>query len=27
LASRYIENFKKFEDGCPAEVRAAGPKR
>ena len=27
LASRYIENFKKFEAGCPAEVRAAGPKR
>lgn len=27
LASRYIENFKKFEAGCPPEVRAAGPKR
>ena len=27
LASRYIENFKKFEAGTPAEVRAAGPKR
>ena len=27
LASRYIENFKKFADGCPAEVTAAGPKR
>lgn len=27
LAARYIENFKKFEDGCPPEVFAAGPKR
>jgi phosphoenolpyruvate carboxykinase (ATP) len=27
LAARYIENFKKFEDGCPAEVFAAGPRR
>jgi phosphoenolpyruvate carboxykinase (ATP) len=27
LATRFIENFKKFETGCPAEVRAAGPKR
>jgi phosphoenolpyruvate carboxykinase (ATP) len=27
LASRFIENFKKFEDGCPVEVRNAGPKR
>jgi phosphoenolpyruvate carboxykinase (ATP) len=27
LASRFIENFKKFEAGCPPEVRAAGPKR
>jgi phosphoenolpyruvate carboxykinase (ATP) len=27
LASRFIENFKKFEPGCPPEVRAAGPKR
>ncbi|HUI09695.1 MAG TPA: phosphoenolpyruvate carboxykinase (ATP) [Bacteroidota bacterium] len=27
LASRFIENFKKFESGCPPEVRAAGPKR
>jgi len=27
LASRFIENFKKFESGCPPEVIAAGPKR
>jgi phosphoenolpyruvate carboxykinase (ATP) len=27
LASRFIENFKKFEDGCTPEVIAAGPKR
>ena len=27
LAARYIENFKLFEDGCPPEVIAAGPKR
>jgi len=27
LAARFIENFKKFEDGCPAEVLKAGPKR
>jgi phosphoenolpyruvate carboxykinase (ATP) len=27
LASRFIDNFKKFESGCPPEVRAAGPKR
>lgn len=27
LASLYIENFKKFKDGCPKEVAAAGPKR
>jgi len=27
LAARYIENFKKFADGCPPEVIAAGPKR
>ena len=26
LASRFIENFKKFEDGCPPEVCKAGPK-
>jgi phosphoenolpyruvate carboxykinase (ATP) len=26
LASRFIENFKKFEEGCPPEVIAAGPK-
>ena len=25
LASRFIENFKKFEDGCPPEVIKAGP--
>jgi phosphoenolpyruvate carboxykinase (ATP) len=27
LAQRFIENFKKFEAGCPEEVRNAGPKR
>ena len=27
LAQRFIENFKKFEAGCPPEVIAAGPKR
>jgi hypothetical protein len=27
LAPRVIENFKKFETGCPPEVTAAGPKR
>jgi len=27
LASRYIENFKLFEDGCSQEVMFAGPKR
>jgi phosphoenolpyruvate carboxykinase (ATP) len=27
LAARYIENFKLYEDGCPPEVVAAGPKR
>jgi phosphoenolpyruvate carboxykinase (ATP) len=27
LASRFVENFKKYEDGCPPEVRNAGPKR
>jgi phosphoenolpyruvate carboxykinase (ATP) len=26
LASRFIENFKKFEAGCPPEVTKAGPK-
>jgi phosphoenolpyruvate carboxykinase (ATP) len=26
LAQRYIENFKKFEDGCTSEVIASGPK-
>jgi phosphoenolpyruvate carboxykinase (ATP) len=25
LASRFIENFKKFESGCPPEVSKAGP--
>jgi len=27
LASRYIENFKMFTDGCPEEIVSAGPKR
>jgi ATP-dependent phosphoenolpyruvate carboxykinase len=27
LASRFIENFKKFEAGCPPEIRAASPRR
>jgi phosphoenolpyruvate carboxykinase (ATP) len=27
LASRFVENFKKFKDQCPPEVAAAGPKR
>jgi phosphoenolpyruvate carboxykinase (ATP) len=27
LASRFIENFKKFEAGCPPEVIKAGPQR
>jgi len=27
LASRYIENFKLYTDGCAPEVMAAGPKR
>ena len=27
LAARYIENFKRFADGCPPEVLAAGPMR
>jgi phosphoenolpyruvate carboxykinase (ATP) len=26
LASRFVENFKKYEDGCPPEVIKAGPK-
>ena len=26
LASRFIDNFKKFEEGCPPEILAAGPK-
>jgi phosphoenolpyruvate carboxykinase (ATP) len=26
LAQRYRENFRKYEDGCPAEVKNAGPK-
>jgi phosphoenolpyruvate carboxykinase (ATP) len=26
LAGRFIDNFKKFESGCPPEVIAAGPK-
>ncbi|MBI2758329.1 MAG: phosphoenolpyruvate carboxykinase (ATP) [Chloroflexi bacterium] len=26
LAARFVENFKKFEDGCPPEVLASGPK-
>lgn len=26
LASRFVENFKKYEDGCPTEVIKAGPK-
>lgn len=26
LAARFVENFKKFEDGCPPEVVKAGPK-
>ena len=27
LASRFVENFKKFEAECPPEVRNAGPRR
>ena len=27
LAARYIENFKLYADGCPAEILAAGPMR
>jgi phosphoenolpyruvate carboxykinase (ATP) len=26
LASRFIDNFKKFEADTPAEIKAAGPK-
>ncbi len=26
LATRYLDNFKRFADGCPPEVLAAGPK-
>jgi phosphoenolpyruvate carboxykinase (ATP) len=26
LASRFIDNFKKFSDDCPDDVKAAGPK-
>lgn len=26
LATRFVENFKKYEDGCPPEVIQAGPK-
>jgi phosphoenolpyruvate carboxykinase (ATP) len=25
LASRFVENFKKFQEGCPEEIRKAGP--
>jgi phosphoenolpyruvate carboxykinase (ATP) len=27
LASRFVENFKKFEEGCPVEIIQVGPKR
>lgn len=27
LAARFIENFKKYEAGCPPEVRKCGPKK
>jgi phosphoenolpyruvate carboxykinase (ATP) len=27
LATRFVENFKKYEEGCPAEVKAAGPRK
>ena len=27
LAARFVENFKKFESGCPPEVKNAGPRR
>ncbi len=26
LAARFIDNFKKFADDCPDDVKAAGPK-
>ncbi|MBI5828765.1 MAG: hypothetical protein HZB20_04325 [Chloroflexi bacterium] len=26
LAYRFVENFKKFAEGCPPEVMKAGPK-
>jgi phosphoenolpyruvate carboxykinase (ATP) len=26
LAARFVENFKKFQDGCPPEVVSAGPR-
>jgi len=26
LAFRFVENFKKFADGCPPEVVKAGPR-
>jgi hypothetical protein len=26
LAGRFVENFRKFESGCPPEVVAAGPR-
>jgi phosphoenolpyruvate carboxykinase (ATP) len=26
LATRFVQNFKKYEEGCPREVREAGPK-
>jgi phosphoenolpyruvate carboxykinase (ATP) len=26
LALRFIDNFKQFKDGCPAEIVASGPK-
>ncbi|MCK4898392.1 MAG: hypothetical protein KAS38_06430, partial [Anaerolineales bacterium] len=26
LAARFIDNFKKFSDGAPSEVREAGPR-
>ena len=27
LAARFVENFKKFESGCPPEIRNAAPRR